>query len=141
MNDLEIEAPIKSFKSVLDWENLVEAFEDTYTRIYAKAAKSPELGYSITGAIIRGIVDVAKPRIPEEPLLGEKPAGDAFLGKRNVYWKGEWIKANIWEMEKLNPGNKIGAFSILESPATTFVIPPGFEAYLDEHRIFHLKEF
>ncbi|AGK54204.1 5-oxoprolinase [Bacillus sp. 1NLA3E] len=141
LNDLEIEAPIKSFKSVLDWENLVEAFEDTYTRIYAKAAKSPELGYSITGAIIRGIVDVAKPRIPEEPLLGEKPAGDAFLGKRNVYWKGEWIKANIWEMEKLNPGNKIGAFSILESPATTFVIPPGFEAYLDEHRIFHLKEF
>jgi acetone carboxylase beta subunit len=57
-----------------------------------------------------------------------------------VYWKGEWIKANIWEMEKLKPGNKIGAFSILESPATTFVIPPGFETYLDEHRIFHLKE-
>jgi acetone carboxylase beta subunit len=140
LNDLEIEAPIKSFKSVSDWEALVEAFEETYTRIYAKAAKSPELGYSITGAIVRGIVEVAKPRIPKEPLLGEKPSGDAYLGQRNVYWKGEWIKANIWEMEKLSPGNKIGAFSIIESPATTFVIPPGFEAYLDEHRIFHLKE-
>jgi acetone carboxylase, beta subunit len=140
LNDLEIEAPISSLKSVSDWEALVEAFEETYTRIYAKAAKSPELGYSITGAIIRGIVEVAKPRIPKEPLLGAKPSGDAFLGQRNVYWKGEWIKANIWEMEKLSPGNKIGAFSILESPATTFVIPPGFEAYLDERRIFHLKE-
>ncbi|MGJ7922387.1 hydantoinase/oxoprolinase family protein [Neobacillus sp. LXY-4] len=140
LNDLEIEAPIKSLKSVSDFEALVEAFEETYTRVYAKAAKSPELGYSITGAIIRGIVEVAKPKIPKEPLLGEKPSGDAFLGQRNVYWKGEWIKANIWEMEKLNPGNKVGAFSILESPATTFVIPPGFEAYLDEHRIFHLKE-
>jgi acetone carboxylase beta subunit len=140
LNDLEIEAPIKSFKSVSDWEALVEAFEDVYTRVYAKAAKSPELGYSITGAIIRGIVEVAKPRIPQESLQGETPPAEAFLGQRNVYWKGEWIKANIWEMEKLKPGNKIGAFSILESPATTFVIPPGFETYLDEHRIFHLKE-
>ena len=140
LNDLEIEAPIKSFKSVSDWESLVEAFEDTYTRIYAKAAKSPELGYSITGAIIRGIVDVAKPRIPKEVLVGETPPVDSFLGKRDVYWKGEWLKADIWEMEKLQPGNKISAFAILESPATTFVIPPGFETYLDEHRIFHLKE-
>jgi acetone carboxylase beta subunit len=140
LNDLEIEAPIKSFKSVSDWEALVEAFEDVYTRVYAKAAKSPELGYSITGAIIRGIVEVAKPRIPQESLQGETPPSEAFLGQRNVYWKGEWIRANIWEMEKLKPGNKIGAFSILESPATTFVIPPGFETYLDEHRIFHLKE-
>lgn len=140
LNDLEIEAPIKKLASVSDWESLVEAFEDTYTRVYAKAAKSPELGYSITGAIIRGVVEVAKPKIPEEPIVSERPSGEAYLGIRNVFWKGEWISANIWEMEKLEPGNKIGAFSILESPATTFVIPPGFEAYLDGHRIFHLKE-
>ncbi|WP_458413963.1 hydantoinase/oxoprolinase family protein [Schinkia sp. CFF1] len=140
LNDLEIEAPIGAFRNVKDWEALVDAFEDVYTRVYAKAAKSPELGYSITGAIVRGIVEVAKPRIPSEPLQGETPPQAAFLGERNVYWKGEWIKANIWEMEKLQPGNKISAFAILESPATTFVIPPGFETYLDEHRIFHLKE-
>ena len=68
LNDLEIEAPIGKFASVSDWESLVEAFEDTYTRVYAKAAKSPELGYSITGAIIRGVVEVAKPKIPKEPV-------------------------------------------------------------------------
>jgi acetone carboxylase, beta subunit len=140
LNDLEIEAPIGAFRNVNDWDELVHAFEDTYTRVYAKAAKSPELGYSITGAIIRGIVEVPKPKIPEEPLAGETPPQEAFLGKRDVYWKGEWIEADIWEMEKLKPGNKIRAFSIIESPATTFVIPPGFETYLDRHRIFHLKE-
>ena len=140
LNDLEIESPIASFKEVEDWEALVTAFEDTYTRVYAKAAKSPELGYSITGAIVRGIVEVAKPRIPEEPLVSETPPEDAFLGTRNVYWKGEWMVADIWEMEKLKPGNKIHSFAIIESPATTFVIPPGFETYLDAHRIFHLKE-
>lgn len=140
LNDLEIEAPIASFKGLDDWDALVTAFEDTYTRVYAKAARSPELGYSITGAIVRGIVEVAKPRIPEEPLSSETPPKEAFLGTRNVYWKGEWIVADIWEMEKLKPGNKINSFAILESPATTFVIPPGFETFLDQHRIFHLKE-
>ena len=43
-------------------------------------------------------------------------------------------------MEKLLPGNKLGAFSIIESTATTLVVPTGFETYLDENRIFHLKE-
>jgi acetone carboxylase, beta subunit len=140
LNDLEIEAPIEAFENLNHWDELVNAFEDTYSRVYAKAAKSPELGYSITGAIVRGIVEVPKPKIPVEPLAGETPPQEAFLGKRNVYWKGEWIKADIWEMEKLKPGNKIKGFSIIESPATTFVVPIGFETYLDQHRIFHLKE-
>lgn len=140
LNDLEIEAPIKSFRETEDWDSLVHAFEETYTRVYAKAATSPELGYSVTGAIVRGIVDVAKPRIPEEPLAGETPPQEAYMGKRSVYWDGQYKEADIWEMEKLQPGNRIEAFAILESPATTFVIPPGFTTYLDRHRIFHLKE-
>lgn len=140
LNDLEIEAPISAFNSVADWETLIKTFEETYARVYAKAALSPELGYSITGAIVRGVVDVAKPQIPEEAIYGETPPGDAFLGYREVYWDGEFLQANIYEMEKLMPGNKIPAFSILESTATTLVVPSGFEAFLDEHRIFHLKE-
>ena len=140
LNDLEIEAPISSFRSVDDWENLVQTFEETYARVYAKSALSPELGYSITGAIVRGVVEVAKPQIPQEPLSSETPPVDAFLGLRDIYWDGEFIPAKIYEMEKLMPGNQIHAFSILESTATTLVVPLGFEAYLDENRIFHLKE-
>jgi acetone carboxylase, beta subunit len=140
LNDLEIEAPISAFKSVDDWENLVQTFEETYARVYAKSALSPELGYSITGAIVRGVVEVAKPQIPQEPLSSETPPVDAFLGLREIYWDGEFIPAKIYEMEKLMPGNRIHAFSILESTATTLVVPLGFEAYLDKNRIFHLKE-
>jgi len=140
LNDLEIEAPILRFDGVSDWYALVKTFEDVYSRVYAKSALSPELGYSITGAIVRGVVDVPKPKIPHEPYAGETPPEDAYLGTRRVYWDGKWYEADIWEMEKLKPGNRIQAFSIIESPATTFVIPPGFETVLDEHRIFHLKE-
>jgi acetone carboxylase, beta subunit len=140
LNDLEIEAPISAFKSIDDWETLIQTFEETYSRVYAKSALSPELGYSITGAIVRGVVEVAKPQIPQEPLVGETPPKDAFLGYREIYWDGEFLQASIYEMEKLLPGNKIKAFSILESTATTLVVPLGFEAYLDENRIFHLNE-
>lgn len=140
LNDLEIEAPISAFYSVDDWENLIRTFEETYARVYAKAALSPELGYSITGAIVRGVVEVAKPQIPQEPLSREKPPVNAHLGYRTIYWNGEFLQANIYEMEKLLPGNRIKEFSILESTATTLVVPIGFEAYLDENRIFHLKE-
>ncbi|WP_338448209.1 hydantoinase/oxoprolinase family protein [Niallia oryzisoli] len=140
LNDLEIEAPISSFNSVEDWESLVRTFEETYARVYAKAALSPELGYSITGAIVRGVVEVAKPQIPQEPLAGETPPRDAFIGYREIYWDGEFLQAEIYEMEKLLPGNRISAFSILESTATTLVVPLGFEAYLDGNRIFHLRE-
>ena len=36
-----------------------------------------------------------------------------FLGIRDVYWDGEWITANIYEMEKLLPGNVIQLFPFL----------------------------
>src|SRR5699024_438069 len=54
VNDIEIEAPIKEFKNVDDWTKLIETFEEQYSRVYAQSALSPELGYSITGAIVRG---------------------------------------------------------------------------------------
>src|SRR5699024_80525 len=134
VNDIEIEAPIKEFKNVDDWTKLIETFEEQYSRVYAQSALSPELGYSITGAIVRGIVEVHKPQIPEEPMSGEIPPAEALVDKRQVYWDGEWVEANIYEMEKVRPGNRIGAFSILESTATTLVVPPGFEAILDKNR-------
>lgn len=140
LNDLEIEAPIAGFSSIADFETLVKTFEETYSKVYSKSALSPELGYSITGAIVRGVVEVPKPQIPEESLSGSRPPNEAFLGVREIYWDKEFLHASIYEMEKLNPGNVIKAFSIIESTATTLVVPSGFEAYLDEKRIFHLRE-
>ncbi len=140
LNDLEIEAPINQFQSPEDWKLLIEAFEATYSRVYASSARSPELGYSVTGAIVRGTVVVPKPKIPEETFVSEVPAKAAFLGKRDIYWDGTHMQADIWEMEALEAGNRVTGFAIIESPSCTFVVPTGFEAVLDIHRIFHLHE-
>jgi len=42
-------------------------------------------------------------------------------------------------MESLRAGNHIIGPAIIESPATTFVVPDGFETDIDAHRLFHLR--
>lgn len=140
LNDLEIESPLPSITTAEDWEKLVEAFNATYGRVYAASARSPELGYSVTGAIMRGTVSIPKPKIPKDSLEDETPPHGAILGTRKFYRKKRWVDAKLYKMEALRPGNRVAGPAIIESDATTFVVPDGFETFLDGHRLFHLKE-
>ena len=140
LNDLEITSPITEAATAEDWDRIVEAYEETYARVYASSARSPELGFSITSAIMRGLVPVQKPTLPEAPIEGPTPPKDAFLGTRKFYRHKKWVDAKLWKMEELRPGNEITGPAIIESDATTFVLPEGFATYVDKHRLFHLKE-
>ena len=140
LNDLEITSPVAEATSAEDWDRIVAAFEETYARVYASSARSPELGFSVTGAIMRGLVLTQKPVLPEDPEEGETPPEAARLGTRPFYRHKRWVDATLWKMEALKPGNHIVGPAIIESDATTFVVPDGFETRLDKHRLFHLAE-
>ena len=140
LNDLEISAPVGSASTAEDWDRIVEAFEQTYSRVYASSARSPELGFSVTGAIMRGMVVTQKPVLPEDPEGGPTPPKEARIGTRPLYRHKVWHDAVLWKMEALKPGNTITGPAIVESDATTFVVPKGFSTTLDKHRLFHLKE-
>lgn len=140
LNDLEIISPVANASSAADWNKIVEAFENTYGRVYANSARSPELGYSITGAIMRGTVVTQKPVLPEDKDEGPTPPADARLGTRPFYRKKKWVDAVIYKMESLKAGNHITGPAIIESDATTFVVPEGFATRVDKHRLFHLIE-
>lgn len=139
LNDLEFFTKKGRVRTKEDLDQIVTNFEDLYGRIYARSAKSPELGYLITTAIVTGTVPVEKPDLPNEPMVGQEPPLEAFKGTRDVYWHGKWITAEIYDMEKVKPGNILYGLSIVEAPATTFIIPPFRKAYLDQYRIFHLQ--
>ena len=52
------------------------------------------------------------------------------------------MDATICKMERAaGPATHIIGPAIIESDATTFVVPDGFETYLDGHRLFHLRQF
>ncbi|GAA9259524.1 hydantoinase/oxoprolinase family protein [Helicobacter pylori] len=140
LNDLEITSPVSKAASVADWEEIVKEYEKTYARVYSESACSPELGFSVTGVIMRGVVATQKPVIPVEKEHGATPPKEAKIGVRKFYRHKKWVDADVWQMEKLLPGNEVIGPAIVESDATTFVIPRGFSTRLDKHRLFHLKE-
>ncbi|MGL2840552.1 hydantoinase/oxoprolinase family protein [Helicobacter pylori] len=140
LNDLEITSPVSKAASVSDWEEIVKEYEKTYARVYSESACSPELGFSVTGVIMRGVVATQKPVIPVEKEHGATPPKEAKVGVRKFYRHKQWVDADVWHMEKLLPGNEVIGPAIVEADSTTFVIPKGFATRLDKHRLFHLKE-
>jgi N-methylhydantoinase A/oxoprolinase/acetone carboxylase beta subunit len=137
LNDLEIESPHQSLETGEQVDDLIAAFEEAYGKLYARSARSPELGYLITNVIVTGSVPVEKPALPDEPEAG----GGAPEPKaaRPVWWSDGWTKTPIYEQADVRAGHEIAGPAIVESPADTFAIPPGRTARLDRHRIFHLS--
>jgi N-methylhydantoinase A/acetone carboxylase beta subunit len=136
LNDIEIYSPAQELGGAGDVEALIAAFEDEYGKVYARSAKSPELGYLVTYAIVTGAVEVEKPELPSEELGGPDP--DRSKGERPVWWRDDWVPTTIYEQSDLRAGNVVRGPAIVESPADTLAVPPGRRARLDEHRIFHL---
>lgn len=139
LNDLEVRCRKEELEGPGDLRVLFADFEELYAKVYALAARSPELGYLLTTVVVAGSAQVEKPVLPGRPLAGKQPPAEAGKGERRVYWGGQWASAPVFEMDRLLPGNEIAGLAIVEAPATTLVVPPDREILLDEHLIFHLR--
>jgi acetone carboxylase beta subunit len=122
-----------------DIAGVVRDFDEVFGRIFPTASKSPELGYLFTRAVAQGVLPTEKPEVRRYELKGETPPKAAEKPARNIYWKGQWIGAKIFEMDQLEPGNVIHGPAVIEHPATTFLVPPGFVTRLSAHRIFEVE--
>ncbi len=139
LNDLEVKCRTEMLDGPGDLDEVIKDFEDLYGKVYALAAKSPELGYLLTTVVVAGRVDIDKPLLPHRPLGEKRPPAHAQKGERPVYWEKSWMKANIFEMDRLQPGNEVHGLAIIEAPSTTLLVPPDRYVALDEHCIFHMK--
>jgi N-methylhydantoinase A/acetone carboxylase beta subunit len=143
LDDLEVTIPRGIWTGELTEEDIVDVidvYEREFERVFQRAAQSPEQGYTVTMAVGTGIAPSPSPALPEESLSGETPPESASRGERPIYWDGDWHDAALWEMTDLQAGNVVEAPAVIEAPATTTLVPPGFEASLDENRIFHLQQ-
>jgi N-methylhydantoinase A/oxoprolinase/acetone carboxylase beta subunit len=136
LNDIEIVSPHQAIESGDQLDALIAEFEDAYGKVYARSARSPELGYVVTHAIVHGSVDVEKPALPElEEVGGEPPT----KGVRPVHWGDGFRDTDIFQLEEVRAGQVVTGPAVVESAATTFAVPPGRRARLDRHQIFHLE--
>jgi len=74
------------------------------SKVYARSARSPELGYLITQAIVHGSVEVEKPALPElEEVSGEPPVSST----RTVRWRDGEAQTSIIRLEEVIAGHEI----------------------------------
>ena len=148
-DDLEVESPAIELTSQYSTEKdryvsedlieITKRYNKLFEEIFRRGTTSPELGYHITKAIGTGIVPVPKPQLPEQELSSERPDDEASKGNRDLFWGKGWHDASLWEMSLLKAGNMIDGPAVIEAPATTLVVPPGYRVKLDKHRIFHME--
>jgi acetone carboxylase beta subunit len=136
LNDIEIVSPHMELDDETHLGDLIDAFEEAYAKVYARSARSPELGYLVTHAIVTGRAEVEKPALPELEEVGGSPEPK---GARPVWWHDGFAETQIYELDEVRAGQTVSGPAIVESVATTFAIPPERSARLDAQQIFHLS--
>jgi N-methylhydantoinase A/acetone carboxylase beta subunit len=134
--DIEVDAPKPAIESIEDIRDLIDTFETTYTRMYARAASSPELGYLVAQAIVKGSVPIEQPTLP---VMARESGSPPVKETREVWWSDGYATTDVYEMDAVRNGHTIEGPAVLEAESTTFPIPPDRRAWLDEHGIFHLE--
>ena len=79
-----------------------------------------------------------KPTLEKRPL-GKSDPSAAHKGTRQAYLGGKWHTANLYEMDRLQPGHEIKGPAIVEHPATTLVVHPNDTVFVDEWTLLHYR--
>ncbi|MEK5444097.1 hydantoinase/oxoprolinase family protein [Fredinandcohnia sp. FSL W7-1320] len=79
---------------------------------------------------LNSFVSVSHFALPSLELVDSIPEPKST---RPIYWKGNVINTNIYDIEGLKPGHKIEGPAVLESSNTTIVVPLGAMFSMDQH--------
>ncbi|MBX3566772.1 MAG: hydantoinase/oxoprolinase family protein [Rhizobiaceae bacterium] len=138
LEDVEVMAPLSSVSSAGDMRTVIEAFEAVYAKVNHRVSRYGEAGYSITELGVIATADKVKPILVRRPLGKSDPAS-AHKGVRDAYLGGGWHRANLYEMDDLQPGHEVSGPAIIEHPATTLVVHPGDQVFVDEWTLLHYR--
>jgi N-methylhydantoinase A/oxoprolinase/acetone carboxylase beta subunit len=139
LDDIEVDSPVDDIDDIEDVRQLVDAFEDRYTKLFTLVAKNKHVPIQVTEVCLVATVATTKPRLRKHDLSDKAPDPKAFKGTRPVFRGGEWNDADIWRMEDLVPGNEIDGLAVIEASNTTLFVPPEWHMRIDDHDIYWLE--
>jgi len=139
LDDIEVDSPVEEIDDIEHVRALVEAFEDRYTKLFTLVAKNKNAPIQVTEVCLVATVATTKPRLRRHELAGPRPPEEAYKGTRPVFRGGQWNDADIWQMEKLVPGNEIDGLAVIEASNTTLFVPPEWHMRIDDHDIYWLE--
>jgi N-methylhydantoinase A/acetophenone carboxylase len=138
LNVLRVHSPRLTLQNETDVKAIYDAFAQEYAKVYSPFAIIPEAGVELVNFVFKATVPRAKLEVPSYALRGEIPSRDALKGKRQMYWDeySGFRETNVYEQERLEPGNIIDGPGVVEAKDTTVVLPPGNKLTVNKYRCF-----
>ncbi|MBM3132045.1 MAG: hydantoinase/oxoprolinase family protein, partial [Chloroflexi bacterium] len=137
LSNWEVPVEVGRVNTMADMDKVIGAFEKNYTKIYPSGARYPEAGYQITEVYVEAVVERPKPVMESHPMKGKTPPKNAYKGQRKAFFDGEWINFDVWEQDRLEPGNRVDGPAIIEHTQTTLVLPPQNYIEIDQYKFMH----
>lgn len=139
LNDLEAISPLSRIDAAADLDEVVRSWEALYERINRRVSKYEAAGYQVFELGLIARTKKVKPVFERHDLHGATPLAEAHKGERAAYFDGDWVQAQLWDMDALKAGNIVQGPAIVEAAATTLVVPPGGIVRLDEWEFLWLE--
>ncbi|MFQ5398924.1 MAG: hydantoinase/oxoprolinase family protein [Anaerolineae bacterium] len=95
--------------------------------------KRPEAAVEIVTLRLSAVAPVSPPSLPAVPL-GGSDAADALIGEKPVWFGQQVVPARLYDRARLQPRNRFAGPAIVFQYDTTTVIPPEWDAAVDQHR-------
>ena len=109
---------------------LREAFEEEHLRLYTYRSEGEPT--DLVNVRVRGRGILGR---PELPLLGRSTDSEAFTSTRPVYFReaGGTLDCTIYQRKRLGSGSTLAGPAIVEENTSTTLVPPGFDARVDDY--------
>ena len=131
----EIRVPVaRKTYSESDIEGLNQVFDAAYEKLYGRGSGYPAAGRIVTQFIAQGFGRLSTLSMFKQKISGPEASG-AMKGRRKAFFRkhNDFADTNIYDFNKLAPGNIIEGPAIIEAAKTTIVIQPGQRGLIDEY--------
>ena len=114
---------------------LAADFEALYERKFGRGSAYRAAGIEMTMFRLSARGLVQRPRIERTALAGADPAA-ALTGRRDIFVEaaGGFAPADIYDFERLAPGNVVAGPAVIHTPITTIVVQAGQSGRMDAYR-------
>ena len=119
-------------QSEQDVQDIYDDFEKEFSEAFSPHVVYKPGGVYLDAMVLKAIIPTEKPVMREHPLSGED-ASSAKKGNRSAYWPelNTRVDTDVYQFEKLAPGNRIEGPTLVEAEFTTIVVPPGQFLHID----------
>ena len=133
----EVTTPVRQRGTLTDTDiaDLVADFEALYERKYGKGSAYRDAGMEMTMFRLTARGLMTRPGIEKMAAGGADPAA-AHIGQRDIFVeaKGGFATGDLYDFDKLVPGNIVAGPAVIHTPITTIVVQQNQTGRMDEYR-------